>query len=163
MPVVALMLAIALGGCASVAPPMPAPAPVTAEQRTDVAAALAVERQWLAQWFRGTPVLVAQRDDGAVTVDVPREFCFEPRSSTPKPALAAVLDKLAESLRRVPQAGLTLLAAPDDAGGTGALALQRAARMQDHLRGRGVAGARLGKPAATAAAAVQLRVQAAVP
>lgn len=128
-----------------------------------MAAALAVERQWLGSWFRGTPVSIEQRHDGAVTIEVPREFCFERGQSTMKPALAAVLDKLAESLRRVPQAGLPLLAAPDDAIGTSPLALQRAARMNEHLRSRGVPAVRLGKPSATTVAAVQLRMEAAPP
>ena len=159
-----LMFVVALGVCAcsSVPPPVPA-GPVTADQRTAVASALTVERQWLGSWFKGTPVAIGQRNDGAVTIDVPREFCFERGQSSVKPALAAVLDKVAESLRRVPQAGLPLLAAPDDAIGTTPLALQRAARMQEQLRSRGVPAIRLGKPSATSAAAVQLRMEAASP
>lgn len=159
-----LTLVVALGVCAcsSVPPPLPA-GPVTADEKTAVASSLTVERQWLGSWFKGTPVAIAQRNDGAVTIDVPREFCFERGQSTLKPALAAVLDKVAESLRRVPQAGLPLLAAPDDAGGATPLALQRAARIQDHLRSRGVPALRIGKPSATSAAAVQLRMEAAPP
>lgn len=154
------LVALALCACSSVPPPVPA-GPVTAEEKTAVASALTVERQWLASWFRGTPVVIGQRNDGAVTVVVPREFCFERGQSNLKPALAAVLDKMAESLRRVPQAGVPLIAAPDDAAGTSPLALQRATRIQDHLRGRGVPGVRLGKPSATTVAAVQLRLEAA--
>ncbi len=157
-----LLCALALCGCASVPPPVPA-GPVTADEKTAVASALTVERHWLDSWFRGTPVVIGQRNDGAVTLVVPREFCFERGQSTLKPALAAVLDKLAESARRVPQAGLPLLAAPDDAAGTSPLALQRAARIQEHLRSRGVPAIRLGKPSVATVAAVQLRMEAAPP
>lgn len=125
--------------------------------------ALAVERQWLGSWFKGTPVRIGQRNDGAVTVDVPREFCFDRGRSSVEPALAAVLDKVAASLRRVPLAHLTLLAAPDDAAGSAQLALQRAAEVHKYLRSRGVSAARLGKPSAATAAAVQLRMEAAEP
>jgi hypothetical protein len=164
------LTALAVSGCASVAPPIPSAAPAAApapapaaptvaEQKTAAASALAVERQWLASWFNKTPVVIGQRSDGAVTIDVPRAFCFEPGRSAVKPALAAVLDKLAESMRRVPTAQLPLLAAPDDGGGAAQLALQRAAEMREHLRTRGVALARMGKPAVTTAAAVQLRME----
>ncbi len=152
-----LVVVLAASGCRSVTPPAPS-GPATAGQRTTLAESLAVERQWLATWFKGTPVLIGQRQDGAVTVDVPREFCFEPGRSGVKPALAAVLDKVAESLRRVPLAQLPLLAAPDDAIGTPQLATQRAIQVRDYLRSRGVPAARLGKPSATVAAAVQLRI-----
>ena len=154
------LVALALCACSSVPPPVPA-GPVTADEKTAVASALTVERKWLASWFRGTPVVIDQRNDGAVRVVVPREFCFDRGQSALKPALAAVLDKMAESLRRVPQAGVPLIAAPDDAGGASPLALQRATRVQEHLRSRGVPGLHLGKPTATTAAAVQLRIEAA--
>lgn len=164
-----LLAALAFGGCSSVAPPA-ATAPPTpgvpqapADQRAAVPAALATERQWLQSWFQGTPVLIAQRSDGALTVEVPREFCFDAGRSTLRPALAAVLDKVAESLRRTPLARLALLAAPDDPAGTAALAVQRATQMQKHLLARGVSASRLGKPTATAVAAAQLRIEPAPP
>ena len=157
-----LCCALALYACASAPPPVPA-GPVTADEKTAVASALTVERQWLDSWFRGTPVVISQRNDGAVTLVVPREFCFERGQSTLKPALAAVLDKLAQSARRVPQAGLPLLAAPDDGIASAPLALQRAARIQEHLRSRGVPAIRLGKPSVATVAAVQLRMEAAPP
>ena len=154
-----LLLALAVGGCAGVAPSAPPkPAAPTTAQRTAVAEALAVERQWLGTWFRDTPVRVAQGNDGAVSLEVPREFSFDPGRSSVKPALAAVLDKVAESLLRVPLAHVALLAAPDDTAVTTPLAVQRAGRVRDHLRSRGVPEARLGPPAAAAAASVQLRL-----
>jgi outer membrane protein OmpA-like peptidoglycan-associated protein len=139
------------------APPVAPSSPAT--QRAAVPAAMANERKWLQSWFESTPVLIAQRSDGAITLDVPREFCFEPGRSSVKPALAAVLNKVAESLQRVPLARLPLLAAPDDATGTATLAMDRAVQVHKHLLSRGVPAARLGKPTATTAAAVQLRIE----
>ncbi len=155
-----LVVVLAAGGCASVAPPAPS-APVTADQRAAVPAALAVERQWLLSWFRETPVAIGQARDGAVTIDVPREFCFDPGHSSVKPPLAAVLDKVAESLRRRPLHRLGLLAAPADAAGGGPLARQRAMQVQAYLRSRGVPATRLARPTVAVAAAVRLRIEAA--
>ena len=163
-PFSALILAALVAGCASTTATAPPPAgPATPGQRTQVAEALAVERQWLGSWFKDTPVKVAQRSDGAVSVEVPREFSFEAGRSGVRPALAAVLDKVAESLRRVPQAQVALLAAPDDGEVATALATQRAERIRDHLRSRGVAASRLGRPSAAATASVQLRLTPAAP
>lgn len=95
---------LAVSGCASVGPPAPAAQPAPPEQRAGVPAALAVERQWLQSWFQGTPVLIGQRDDGAVSVEVHK-----------------------------------------------------------HLLSRAVPASRLGRPTATAAAAVQWRIEAPPP
>lgn len=178
-----LAVAVTLGGCASVAPrpgppgtgpsapaesPSAAPAGTGAapapNARTAAAEALAIEQRWLQDWFRGTPVRISQRSDGTLAVDVPREFCFDAGRSQVKPALGAVLDKVAESLRRRPGTRLTLLSAPGDTGAAPAtLALQRAAGVQRHLRDRGVALARLGEPVADGSTAVQLRIAAMAP
>lgn len=161
-----VVVALALYGCATAppsqptAPVEPAAPPASADRR---ASTLAVERQWLQSWFEGTPVLIGQRNDGAVSVDVPREFCFDAGRSTVKAPLAAVLDKVAESLRRNGWAHLPLVAAPADAAAASPLALQRAAQVRKHLISRGVPAARLGSPTATTAAAVQLRMEAASP
>ena len=174
-----LFVALSLCGCATTPPSSssspssssPSPAtvaaqgpsasapPTAAQQRTAAASTLAVERQWLASWFKGTPVVVAQRPDGAVVVDVPREFCFDPGRDTVKPALAAVLDKVTQSLRRTPTAELHLIAAPNDASGTATLGVQRATRVYDYLRTHGIPAARLAKPTAASGAAVQLRME----
>lgn len=153
----------AASGSSSGSPTSPATAPPAADPRATTLAALGAEKQWLESWFKDTPVRIAQRDDGAITVDVPLEFCFDAGRSTVKPALAAVLDKVAESLRRVPAMRLTLLAAPDGAAGTAPLATQRATQVHKHLLNRGVAAVRLGATSSTAAAAVQLRLEAAPP
>ena len=123
---------------------------------------LDVERQWLQSWFQGTPVLIA-RQGPALRVDVPLVHAFAPGQPQVKPALGAVLDKVAESLRRNPQARLRLVAAPGDGAGSGpadvALATQRATQVRTHLRQRGVAESRLAGPSRTTVTAVQLRVE----
>jgi uncharacterized protein YceK len=65
-----LLVAILVSGCAGMTSPTPPspPAPTTPAQRTAAAEALAVERQWLGSWFRDTPVKVAQRGDGAMSI-----------------------------------------------------------------------------------------------
>jgi outer membrane protein OmpA-like peptidoglycan-associated protein len=149
------VLALALHGCATA--PSPAPAP-RAAPATKTDSALATELAWLQQWFSGTPVVITQQDDGPVSVDVPREFCFDAGRSKVNPPLAAVLDKVAQSLRRT-GARLTRLAAPGDAAATSPLALQRAEALRKHLLSKGVPAAQLGKPSATTVAAVQLRME----
>lgn len=173
-----LLVGLVLCGCASKTAPLaqapaaavaatpaapPASAPSQAAQRTAAASTLAVERQWLAAWFKGTPVVVAQRANGAVVVEVPRQFCFEPGQDVVKPALAAVLDKVAASMRRAAIAELHLIAAPGDPGGAATLGTRRATRVYDFLRARGLPEARLAKPSSTGGTAVQLRIEAASP
>ena len=163
---VGCIAAMLLPGCSSTAPTAPTgpgTPPPTAEQRAVAPAALNTERQWLQSWFKDTPVRIAQRGEAAITVDVPLEFCFDAGRSTIKPALAAVLDKVAESMRRVPAMRLPMVAAPDGAAGTAPLATQRAAQVHKHLLNRGVAAARLGPPSSTPVAAVQLRLEAVPP
>ena len=159
-----VLLSSILVACTSTAPsapeqaaPLPAPTP---DQRAAVPANLAAERQWLSAWFKGTPVRIRQIDDSAITIDVPREFCFEPGKSSIKPALGAVLDKTTQSLQRLPLAQVALIAAPGDAQGSSGLALQRAARIHERLRSAGVHAERLGKPSVASAPAVQLRLEA---
>lgn len=183
--ITALLVLLAIGGCASrrapeaqapvdapatrsdasgsVSAAPPASAPTLAAQRTAAAATLAVERQWLAAWFKGTPVVIAQRSNGGLIVEVPREFCFEPGQEVVKPALAAVLDKVAKSMRRTAVAELHLIAAPGDLGGAANLGTRRATRVYDFLRARGLPESRLAKPSATSGTAVQLRIEAASP
>jgi len=161
-----LLLLVALAACTSTPEPAPqqqgptaAPAP-TPDQRAAVPANIAVERQWLSSWFKGTPVRIRQLDDSAIVIDVPLEFCFEPGKSTVKPALGAVLDKMTQSLQRMPLANVTLIAAPGDAQASADLALKRAAQVHERLRAAGVRAERLGKPSIASAPAVQLRMEA---
>lgn len=122
--------------------------------------ALRTEQRWLQSWFEGTPVRIVMTSDGVLAIDVPREFSFDAGRSQVKPALAAVLDKVAESLRRNTSTKLTLLAAPGDATTTAPLAMARATAVHKHLRNRGVPAVRLVEPGPTTAAAVQLRIEA---
>lgn len=134
-------LASVLGACASTtAPTNTAPGGPAAGQ----APALVREAIWLRSWFEGTPVRVETPSSGLLRVAVPREFCFDPGRARVKPALAAVLAKLAESLRRQPQAELALVATPEDAKPAKALAGERAAQVRRSLSERGVPLPQLG-------------------
>ena len=121
-------------------------------------ATVAVERQWLQSWFQGTPVRIEQRSETYFSVEVPREFCFEAGRAEVKPALGAVLDKVAQSLQRKPALRVPGLAAPGDASGPAALAQQRAGNVRKHLLSRGVSADQLGPPSVSQVAAVQLRI-----
>jgi outer membrane protein OmpA-like peptidoglycan-associated protein len=156
--------AAGLAGCATrgVAPtPAPTPPPAPIDSPPAAASPLAIERQWLQQWFKGTPVHIVQDADGELSVDVPLEFSFDAGRSAVKPALAAVLDKVAESLRRVQRARLVLVAAPQDSGATAvaSLAQQRAAAVRRHLTMRGIANSRMAAASAATSPAVQLRLR----
>lgn len=159
----ASILSLTLVGCASISSQSAATAPAASgvDQRAEAPAALVTERRWLQSWFDGTPVVIGQARDTAVTVDVPREFSFDTGRSNIKPPLAAVLDKVAESMRRVDSVGMPLLAAPADPGGKPQLALDRAGKVRQYLVFRGVPSTRLGKTTATTANAVQMRLEAA--
>lgn len=156
-------LVLLVHGCATAPPSRPAvdaspsaaPAAAPATPRTTPAE---IERRWLHAWFKGTPVRITQYGDDLVTVEVPREFCFDRGRSAVKPPLAAVLDKLAESLRRHPKARVQGLATSDDGAGDAELAAQRADRVRSHLRSQGVGPARLGPSTRTAAAVVQVQL-----
>ena len=119
---------------------------------------LVTEQRWLDEWFRGTPVVIALADHGTLQVEVPLANSFDAGSNALKPALVAVLDRVATSLRR--QATLRVsVAAPTDAGGAAALAGSRTQRVREHLVSRGVAAVRVaGGASARAGAPVQLRM-----
>jgi outer membrane protein OmpA-like peptidoglycan-associated protein len=163
-PAVGLLLA-ALHGCSSMPSPPPAPAAPAVHPAAPAPrpSSLAVERQWLQSWFEGTPVRITQRSEAAFTIDVPRDYCFDAGRSTVKPPLAAVLDKLAQSLQRKPAARVELLAAPGDSAAASPLAQQRADSVRRYLIARSVSSAQLGPPTSTSMPAVQLRVGLALP
>jgi len=120
---------------------------------------LVTEQRWLDEWFHGTPVVIAMPDDNTLAVDVPLANSFNAGSSNIKPALAAVLDHVATSLRRQPAMRVSVVAAPADANGAAGLASTRAQRVREHLVSRGVPGTRLaGAGTARAGSAVQLRM-----
>lgn len=156
--------ALLLAGCESGPPVRDAPigAPRSAaDQRAALPAALATEQQWLASWFKDTPVQIRLQADGSVQVEVPLEFSFDAGRSTVKPALAAVLDKFAQSARRVSGSRVTL-AAPADAAtpaaGVQALVTQRVARIRERLTSRGVLHTLVATRAETTADVVRLRL-----
>jgi len=108
-------------------------------------------------------VRIEQRNEDWFTVEVPRDFCFDAGRAVIKPPLAAVLDKVAQSLQRKPAARVELLAAPGDTTAASPLAQQRAGNVRKHLIARGVPSGQLGPPTATSAPAVQLRIGVAEP
>jgi len=136
----ALVLTLLLSACASgpkiLSSPTPAPKP----------SPLAAEEKWLHDWFSGTPVEISTQDDGALRVAVPLKHSFDAGQTKVKPALGAVLDKVATSLRR--QAGAKLeVATPGDAGAT---ASDRGASLRDYLVTKGVRPNRISKSGAPA-------------
>ncbi len=141
------VLALLLAGCAS----------------TTGVSPLAVEQRWLEEWFRGTPVVITLHDRNTLVVDVPLANSFASGSSGVKPALAAVLDRVATSLLRQPALRVSITA-PTDADGPAALAAGRTQQVRDQLIARGVAGTRTAAlGAARAGTAVQLRLVAVAP
>jgi hypothetical protein len=136
-------LVLLVAGCASRAP-VPAPrsahAPaMQAEARPEAPppapvpkpSPLASEQRWLSQWFEGTPVGIQSEADGSLQVTVPTVHSFDGKSTAPKPALKAVLDKVGQSLKRKPTTRLAI-AAPGQAGSA------RAQAARQHLVARGV-------------------------
>jgi len=102
---------------------------------------LAAEQQRLAALFDGTPVVFAMQPDGSLRVEVPLRFSFDPGSSTVKPPLGAVLDRIATSQRR--GHSRLLVVAPGDKRGKGiTLGNDRAGSARDYLVGRGISAVR---------------------
>lgn len=95
---------------------------------------LAAEVNWMKQLFDGTPVVISAEDDGAMRVDVPLTYAFDDKSTTPKPPLRAVMDKVAQSLARQASAKVQV-ATPGPAA--------RGAAMRSYLMGRGVVSLRV--------------------
>jgi len=124
---------------------------------------LLVEQRWLAEWFRGTPVVIAMRDKDTLAIDVPLANSFASGSSAMKPALAAVLERAATSLRRQPALRVSITA-PTDADGPAALAASRTQQVRDQLLALGVPGTHAtGLGGARAGSGVQLRLIAMAP
>jgi outer membrane protein OmpA-like peptidoglycan-associated protein len=159
-----LMLQALLAGC-STTPSLPWPTspgpsgPGGAGQPPPPVSPLVAEQRWLEEWFRGTPVVIAMADGNTLAVDVPLVHSFAVGRSSVKPALAAVLDRVATSLHRQ-QALLVSIAAPDDPGTSNmALASARAQQVRRHLVSRGVPTTRVSSVGtARAGEAVQLRL-----
>jgi len=126
-----------------------------------VVSPLAAEQRYFEDWFRGTPVVIAAQPQAAqptLLVDVPLANSFDAGKADIKPALAAVLERVAESLRRQLGARVTV-AAPADPGGSATLAQQRAERVREHLVSRRIAAPRIALGgAARAGTPLQLRM-----
>jgi hypothetical protein len=120
-------------------PPAPPPSPLESEVR------------WMRQLFNGTPVAIDTERDGAMRVEVPMQFAFDGDGAVVKPPLAAVLDRVAISMKRHPTSRVHV-AAP------GKSAAARSAAMQAHLKSRGVAPARIAMTAAKREEVVALKL-----
>ena len=141
----------ATAGAPSSVPARPAAPPVLSP--------LVNEQRWLDEWFRGTPVSIVLADANTLAVDVPLANSFDSGSNNLKPALVAVLDRVATSVRRQASVRISIAAPTDATGGSVALAAARAQKMRDHLVSRGVPATRMaGVGTARAGAPVQLRL-----
>jgi outer membrane protein OmpA-like peptidoglycan-associated protein len=80
-------------GDPNAAPRAPAPG-------TPSATPLATEQRFLEDWFRGTPVVIAAQPPVTLQLDVPLANSFDAGKADIKPALNAVLDRVAQSLLR---------------------------------------------------------------
>jgi hypothetical protein len=146
------LLSVALlAGCAIVptGPPAPGTTPEPPRPGQPPPNVLAAEVQWLKQLFEGTPVAVVAEPDGAMRVDVPLTFSFDDKSTSPKPPLRAVMDKVATSLSRQASAKVHV-ATPGP--------VARGAAMRSYLATRGVISLRVVVLAQPPADAVMLRV-----
>lgn len=144
IPLIAAALLAACASSPSVKPGAPGPggastpgAPAPEPPRPTLAA----EQQRLAALFDGTPVVFTMQPDGSLRVEVPLKFSFDPGSSTVKPPLAAVLDRIATSQRRGPSR-LLVVAPGDKRGKSITLGGDRAGSTRDYLVGHGIAATR---------------------
>jgi outer membrane protein OmpA-like peptidoglycan-associated protein len=151
-----LMTALLLAGCASRPASAPTPsAPVPSASATAAASApvhvtLASEQKRLAALFRDTPAVFVMQPDGSLRSAVPLRYCFERGSSVVKPALAAVVDRLAKS--QLQEASRFRVAAPPDPGTKPDTKLDtketpllrdRVAAVRDRLVSQGIAASRI--------------------
>jgi outer membrane protein OmpA-like peptidoglycan-associated protein len=120
---------------------------------------LATEHRFLEDWFRGTPVVIAAQPPITLQLDVPLANSFDAGKADIKPALNAVLDRVAQSLLRQSAARINVNA-PADASGNAALAQSRAQRVREALGNKGIAATRvaLTESAPRAGGPVQLRL-----
>ncbi len=122
-------------GDPNAAPRAPAPG-------TPPATPLATEQRFLEDWFRGTPVVIAAQPPVTLQLEVPLTNSFDAGKADIKPALNAVLDRVAQSLLRQ-SAARVHVNAPADAGGNGGLAQTRAQRVREALGSKGIAATRV--------------------
>jgi hypothetical protein len=103
------------------------------------------ERRWLEEWFSKTPVVISQPNDNTLQLSVPMANSFDPGQLMPRAALAAVLDRVADSMRRQVTTRLAVLA-PPDTGATTSQAAGRGQRVVEHLVARRVPAQRINPP-----------------
>jgi hypothetical protein len=109
-----------------------------------------VEKRWFEEWFGNTPVVISQPSETMLQLSVPMVHSFDPGRIVPRPALAAVLDRVAESLRRQANARLSVVAAPDPGSST-SQGINRGHRIVEHIVSRRVMPDRINPPSAGAA------------
>lgn len=144
---------------AGAVPGDPNAAPRAPTPGTPSATPLATEQRFLEDWFRGTPVVIAAQPPVTLQLDVPLANSFDAGKADIKPALNAVLDRVAQSLLRQ-NAARVHVNAPADANGNGALAQSRAQRVREALGSKGIAATRVAvtEAAPRAGGPVQLRL-----
>jgi outer membrane protein OmpA-like peptidoglycan-associated protein len=119
---------------------------------------LATEQRFLEDWFRGTPVVIAAQPPTTLQLDVPLANSFDAGKADVKPALNAVLDRVAQSLLRHAGARITVTVSAD-AAGPATLAQARAQRVRDSLAAKGIAATRVSLiESARGGSPVQLRL-----
>ncbi len=143
-------------GSTAATPSPPSPAESKAVPPPD---ALVPERKYLSDWFAGTPVLIDFERDGALRVEVPLQHAFDARQTKVKPALFKVLDRVATSLRRVPNAR-AVVTAPGDPNPPidAALADTRVKSVREAIVSRGVNAIRVSGAAPSNTGMVQIRI-----
>jgi outer membrane protein OmpA-like peptidoglycan-associated protein len=107
------------------------------------ASPLSTEQRFLEDWFRGTPVVIAAQPPMTLQLDVPLANSFDAGKADIKPALNAVLDRVAQSLLRQSAARVHVNAPADAGGGNGVLAQSRAQRVREALGSKGIAATRV--------------------
>jgi hypothetical protein len=150
-----LACALALAGCAGTPPPVrhgTAPTMAAASTGVDtapaVAPALVPEQRWLQDLFDGTPVTFGPGPDGALRIEMPLKYAFDPGRNVAKPPLSALAGKVAASLARQWRARIAV-AAPT---------AERADTLKSLLQARGVAANRIDLLPASRAEVVELRL-----
>lgn len=98
------------------------------------------------QATRGTGVEVSRTADNQLKLNIPNEVSFDTNSYAIKPAMRAVLDPFAGSLRDDPNTRLNIVGHTDSTGSdaiNNPLSVERAQSVRDYLASRGVAPSRI--------------------
>ncbi len=132
-----LLSSLVLAGCAGGPISLPG---LGGDQPPEGPVTLEREQRRLARFFDGTPVVFEMQGEGRMRVEVPLRHSFEPGRWAVKPALGAVLEKLAQSQRV--QTTRLAVTAPADKPGNRLLANDRAASVRDYLVAQGISRAR---------------------